>query len=338
MLTICCSRILNEEFQLQLVKYDAACHALAIAQSVDEAKDISDKSAALQAYAKQANNPDLERMAAEIRLRAKRRVGEISKGLEKAPSGRAAVSVPSNGESKNETLKAAGISKGEQYRCEKLAAVPEKEFEDYIEKTREAGKTVSSDELAKRVTASVSRQEKTEQIIKNNEALPVGEYGVIYADPPWRYEHVKTESRAIENQYPTMSLNEICALDIPAADNAILFMWATAPKLAEAMEVVTAWGFEYRTCAVWDKEKIGMGYYFRGQHELLLVGIRGKFHAPDESARVSSVHRESRGKHSAKPDYYAELIESMYPEDKRIELFCRTPRTGWAAWGNESDG
>ena len=82
---------------------------------------------------------------------------------------------------------------------------------------------------------------------------------MIYADPPWRYEHVKTESRAIENQYPTMDLDAICALPVRdiATDDSVLFLWATSPKLAEAMRVIDAWGFTYRTCMAWVKEKIG---------------------------------------------------------------------------------
>lgn len=96
-------------------------------------------------------------------------------------------------------------------------------------------------------------------------------YEVIYADPPWRYDFSKSNSREIENQYPTMSVDEICSLKVPTADNAVLYLWATAPKLLEALRVMDAWGFEYKTNAVWDKQIIGMGYWFRGQHELLLV-------------------------------------------------------------------
>src|SRR3990170_4080212 len=98
------------------------------------------------------------------------------------------------------------------------------------------------------------------------------QYDIIYADPPWRYEHPISNSRRIENQYPTMSLNEIKALNIPTKDNSVLFLWATAPKLEESLEVVKAWGFTYRTHLIWDKRTIGMGYWFRNQHELLLVG------------------------------------------------------------------
>lgn len=105
-------------------------------------------------------------------------------------------------------------------------------------------------------------------------------YQVIYADPPWRYRHCSSKSRKIENQYPTMQINDIKSLKVPADDNCILYLWATAPKLNEAIEVMSSWGFDYRTCMVWDKEIIGMGYWFRGQHELLLVGVKGKMSPP----------------------------------------------------------
>lgn len=168
--------------------------------------------------------------------------------------------------------------------------------------------------------------------------LPLGTFRLLYADPPWRYEHVETESRAIENQYPTMDLDAICALDVPAADDAVLFLWATSPKLAEAMQVIEAWRFTYRTCAVWDKEVIGMGYYFRQQHELLLVAARGTLPVPEPSTRPSSVIRARRGKHSEKPAEGYDLLEAMYPtftEVDRVELFARHKRAGWATWGNE---
>ena len=95
-----------------------------------------------------------------------------------------------------------------------------------------------------------------------------GKYDVLLADPPWRYKFTKTKSRAFENQYHTMALENIKRLQVPSEDNAVLFLWATAPKLLEALDVMAAWGFEYKTCAVWDKAKLGMGFWFRGQHEL----------------------------------------------------------------------
>lgn len=165
--------------------------------------------------------------------------------------------------------------------------------------------------------------------------FPTKQYHIIYADPPWRYRHCASKSRRVENQYPTMTLNEIKNLNVPAADNCILYLWTTAPKMVEAIEVLSAWGFDYRTCAIWDKELIGMGYWFRNQHEILLVGVKGEMSPPTRSLRVSSVIREKRGKHSKKPEIIRDLINLWYPNKTKIELFARETTPGWDAWGDE---
>ena len=160
-------------------------------------------------------------------------------------------------------------------------------------------------------------------------------YQIIYADPPWRYDFSKTGNRKIENQYQTMSIEDICKLPIPSAENSVLFLWATAPKLLEALEVMKAWGYTYKTHSVWDKETIGMGYWFRGQHELLLVGVKGKVSPPDPQNRSSSMFREKKTKHSKKPLWYRDYITTAFPKMKKIELFARDTAVGWDCWGNE---
>lgn len=197
-------------------------------------------------------------------------------------------------------------------------------------------------EAAKNIRAEKAKAKRAERIEKiveiskgNTELKTDKSYPVIYADPPWRYEHCETDSRQIENQYPTMSLDEICAINIPATDDAILFMWTTAPKLAEGLKVVEAWGFNYRSCAIWDKQNIGMGYYFRIQHEILLIATRGSLPTPEPANRPRSVISIKKSDHSAKPHEVAEMIETMYPELQKIEMFCRSPRKGWDVWGNQ---
>lgn len=169
-------------------------------------------------------------------------------------------------------------------------------------------------------------------------------YSVIYADPPWRYEHSKCNNRKIENKYNTMSLEDIKSMKVPASDNAVLFLWATAPKLREALDVIDAWGFEYKTNAVWDKKLIGMGYWFRGQHEHLLVATKGKFSPPPPEKVKSSVFAYRRGEHSKKPQQIRNLIADWYPNEKRLELFARQPNelftaqdfAGWDVFGNDA--
>jgi len=160
-------------------------------------------------------------------------------------------------------------------------------------------------------------------------------YKIIYADPPWRYQFSKDCSDEIENHYPTMDLEDIKRLEIPSDNNSVLFLWATAPKLEEALEVMEAWGFEYKTCAVWDKQWIGMGYWFRGNHELLLVGTKGKFSPPNQKELVDSVFRIRRKEHSKKPQQIRRLIQKWFPDMNKIELFARERFEGWDYFGNE---
>jgi N6-adenosine-specific RNA methylase IME4 len=159
---------------------------------------------------------------------------------------------------------------------------------------------------------------------------------IILADPPWRYDFSETQVREIENQYPTADVEEIIA-DSPlsAAEDSILFLWATAPKLREALQVMSGWGFEYKSHAIWDKQKIGMGYWFRGRHELLLVGTKGNPPMVPEAARVASIFAEPRGTHSEKPECVYSWIEAAFPFASKLEMYCRSVRPGWDAWGNE---
>jgi N6-adenosine-specific RNA methylase IME4 len=182
------------------------------------------------------------------------------------------------------------------------------------------------------------RAERVKSIVREHEQNPaaLGAFPVLYADPPWRYDFAEDEeSRAVENHYPTMTVEEISELEVPGAADGVLFLWATSPKLREALAVVDAWGYEYRTCMVWVKDRIGMGYYARQQHELLLIGVRGDIPTPAPADRPGSVIAAPRGEHSAKPDRAYELIEQMYPEYGKCELFQRRPRDGWIGWGNQ---
>jgi N6-adenosine-specific RNA methylase IME4 len=190
----------------------------------------------------------------------------------------------------------------------------------------------------KRERRRVKRVEKLSQIAAGNGVLNLGvRYPVIYADPPWQYEHPISDTRKIENHYPTMTLDAICALPVAAqtTDDAVLFLWATSPKLDEAMRVIKSWGFVYRTCAVWNKGQIGMGYYFRQQHELLLVASKGSPPMADVEMRPGSVFFSPRTEHSEKPPVFYTLIEKMYPTYPKLELFARTTRSGWSSWGNQ---
>jgi N6-adenosine-specific RNA methylase IME4 len=175
-----------------------------------------------------------------------------------------------------------------------------------------------------------------------NSPLPQDrKYPVLLADPPWKFEVYDAESgldSAADAHYPTMPLADICALpvvDLATAD-AVLFMWTTAPHLRESFAVLDAWGFEYVTNLVWVKGAgPALGYWVRNQHELLIVARRGDIPTPAPANRPPSVINAPRREHSRKPDEAHALVERMYPDLPKIELFARDARPGWAAWGNE---
>lgn len=178
--------------------------------------------------------------------------------------------------------------------------------------------------------------------------VPVGKYATFVVDPPWRYGNTSTRGAA-ENHYPTMSIDELCDLDVVsanAADQAHLYMWTTAGHLPDAFSVVEAWGFEYKTYLVWVKPQMGMGNYFRVSTELVLFGTRGDMRT--QRRDVKNYFEARRDKHSAKPPLFHDLVASCSP-GPYMELFsrcnadrmltgceCSKCRLGWTVWGNQS--
>ena len=133
-----------------------------------------------------------------------------------------------------------------------------------------------------------------------------------------------------------MSIAELCSLPIKdmAQENAVLFMWVTSPLLDECFDVIRAWGFDYKTSIVWDKQAHNVGHYVSVRHEFLLICTRGSC-KPDIDQLLPSVVSEKRTEHSVKPETFRTMIDTMYPKGSRIELFARRPAKGWKVWGNE---
>jgi len=172
-------------------------------------------------------------------------------------------------------------------------------------------------------------------------ALPQKKYGVIYADPPWRFEtwgDVGKATTSADNHYPCSPLSEIMLLDVPSisADDCVLWLWATVPMELQAHEVMDAWDFRYVSHACWPKDRTGTGYWFLNKHERLLVGTRGNVPPPAMGTRWPSVIEAPRGRHSEKPDVFYELIEAYFPNLPKIELYARASRKGWDSWGLEA--
>lgn len=167
-------------------------------------------------------------------------------------------------------------------------------------------------------------------------------YQIIYADPPWRYDQKGVEGAA-ERHYSTMSLEDICKLPIKSisAKDSILFLWATFPQLPAALQVISAWGFKYKTVAfLWLKKNrkadswfFGLGFWTRGNAEVCLLATRG--HPKRKSANIHQFIISPIEAHSKKPDIVRDRIVELAGDVPRIELFARQMTPGWDVWGNE---
>ena len=170
-------------------------------------------------------------------------------------------------------------------------------------------------------------------------------YNIIYADPPWSYnDKMSGHSFSLEHEYETMSLEWIKSLDVAklAEKDCILFLWAVSPQLPEAIEVMQAWGFTYKTVAFcWSKVTknkkpvSNLGRWTMGNVELCLLGVRGKPNKFRVDKSVKQLVVAERTVHSKKPDEVRERITQGFGDLPRIELFARQVVNGWDCWGNE---
>ena len=170
----------------------------------------------------------------------------------------------------------------------------------------------------------------------------IGGYSIIYADPPWQYQRSKVQGAA-ENHYPTMSIDELCALPVAeiAAPDSALFLWATFPQLPEALRLIREWGFTYKSVAfVWLKKNrkadswfYGLGFWTRANAEVCLLATRG--HPKRQAANIHQFIISPIESHSKKPDETRDKIVALMGDLPRVELFARQIPPGWDVWGNE---
>jgi N6-adenosine-specific RNA methylase IME4 len=201
------------------------------------------------------------------------------------------------------------------------------------------------------------RTQREAELAARQLALPDKCCGVLYSDCAWRFEVWSRETgmdRAADNHYLTMKVAELIALKDTliakaAAADCVHFMWTTRPMFPEALKVMMAWGFDYKTCFGWEKTNedgspyIGAGYWARDNFEALLVGTRGSIPAPALGTQWPALIKapvirgpDGRVVHSAKPSIFYELIEAYFPNLPKIELFARQRRAGWDPWGLEA--
>lgn len=306
-----------------LAIFTKAAQMLVEANTIQKAKDLKDLALTAADFAKRKGmGEEAVNYARSYAFEAERKMGEMLIETERAPGKRTDL-VTTGDQVEKPTLKDLGLTKKESSKAQKLAAIPVETFEKVV--SGEKSRTAALNEI---------RQEERRDLAVT---IPEGQYAVILADPPWQYSNSGFNQSA-ESQYPTMPVDEICNMkDIVngfSTPETVLFMWATNPLLPDAFKVMAEWGFEYKTNIAWIKDKgRGKGWFLKSKHELILIGSRNNTPHPKE--RPDSCFEALRGTiHSKKPKIIYEIISSMYDGNK-IEMFCRNPRDGWAAHGNE---
>ena len=289
-------------------------------------------------------------MLAEALLDAEARIGELAIEIPKATGHQAKRGNQyKSGESstaatfsttKQDIIEDLGFNKFQIQRFQTLAA-----NKDIIEEAKAEAR--ANDDIVNRTMVLKAIKEKEIEERRNNvretlqkQDLQVTDkkYRIIYADPPWKYGNAMPDYvTEPQDYYLLMDTADICAMPVKdlIEDDAVLFLWSTSPHLPEALEVVKAWGFNYKTTFIWDKVKHNMGHYNSVRHEILLVCTKGAC-TPDVKKLFDSVVSIERTEHSKKPEYFREIIETLYTYGNKIELFSRSAPDGWDVFGNQA--
>jgi N6-adenosine-specific RNA methylase IME4 len=275
---------------------------------------------------------DIAKKAGELKLYAEARLGELIKIEQDA--GRLAtqakhpgsfVSSP-NGTNVIQTLADYGLDKKDSYHAQQLA-----EHKDIIAKV-----IVDSLDIPTRaaVEKEIKNQKHEDQKIETSPAsTPDGLFDVIVIDPPWPYGgEYDAESHRIESPYTELSIEDIIATNIPSSDNCILWLWTTNKFMHDAYHILEYWGFEPKTILTWVKNKLGIGYWLRGQTEHCVMAIKGKPHInlTNQSTYLPAINQG----HSIKPDEFYILVNSLCT-GKKLDMFARIKREGWESHGNQ---
>lgn len=326
---------------MSLVKLDGAVRALAEARTLDEIKSIHDKAQAAAEYARAAKlGLDAQNYAAEIKLRAERKAGELLAGLERATP-QTAVIMSSVGHDTEyaQVLADTDTNRQQAHRWQKIAAIPEPEFESFIETSKANGELTTHAVLrrAKELDRQQARADNAQQLqtVGTLDDIP-DTFKTIVIDPPWDWgdEGDADQLGRARPTYQTMSLPELCALPVArlANENAHLYLWITNRSLPKGFALLEAWGFRYVTCLTWVKPHFGMGNYYRGQTEHLLFGVRGSLSLMRQDVGTVIHAPRGDGGHSSKPPAVYDLIESCSP-GPYLDVFSRQQRRGWHTWG-----
>jgi N6-adenosine-specific RNA methylase IME4 len=322
---------------------DNAKQQLAQIRDIETGVEYLNKVKAIETWAKaEKKDAELQNIIAEQKLRTQRILGGLLKETDLTSRKKDSAS-----------LSNFDINKKQSHEFQKIASLPQEIFEEEI--------ATAKQESEKRIELTTSRllaavknhekqniknqwQKRVDKEIETNSFIDIfntdKKFRVIYADPAWTYNDQKKGhlTGAAFTHYDTMPLQQIFDLPINniSETNSVLFLWVTSPLLEDGLETIKKWGYKYKTSFIWDKIKHNMGHYNSVRHEFLLVATKGSC-TPDNKKLYDSVQSiEKTKKHSEKPIEFLNIIDTLYNNGNKIELFCRDiKKDGWYGWGNE---
>lgn len=278
----------------------------------------------------------IERPAAEARQReAGARGAEGGKGKKKETlpgSSRKGSGERNKGEAKSRAARAAGMDRKTYEKAKAIREAAGQDPERFGPLLDEMNRTRKVAGVFKKL----QRMQQQERIAAEPPPMPQGPFRVIVIDPPWKYDNRADDAgHRASNPYPSMSLEEIAALDIPelAHRDCILWLWTTNSHLPNAFALLEGWDFAYKTLLTWVKDRMGTGDWLRGRSEHCLMAVRGRpaINLTNQTTVIDGPLRE----HSRKPESFYQLVESLCPGSK-VELFSRETRPGWAQHGDQT--
>ncbi len=327
--------------ETELVRYDAARLALQEAHTVDEAKDIRDKAAAMAAYARQASDGELQVWAAEIKLRAEHRAGQLLKDIEKAEGGRPTktsnTQIPVS--EAPPTLASLGVTKKQSSDWQVVAELSDEELQAAFDAGAKSGRPATTATLVRKVKAK-EQKKKNAELKKEAQKLPKIErqYHCIVMDPPWPMTKIDRDVRQNQTDfpYPVMSEDELLEMHVPSADDCHMFLWTTHKFLPMALRLLSGWGFRYVCTFVWHKpggfQPVGLPQY---NCEFAIYSRKGTPRFID-TKKFFCCFNADRREHSRKPDVFYETIGRTC-DAPRLDMFSREPRDGFEQHGNEPE-
>ena len=328
----------------QIQKLETWKKDLALAETFEEIKLHDSASAAAAEFARR-NNLALEKQneIGKFRVDVETKKGKwLEENFKQGGKGMNEYSA----KVQQEDLSKMPVSKNESSRARKLKNTEEEKLEQIMQVIQERGEVITPNNVHKLIKKEEKKEERIQLINKQIEEIEAGDFpelkglfDVISVDPPWNYEgenknktSFDSVGRRVANPYPEMSTKEIKKIELPLMNDSIVFLWTTHKFLPDALEILKEWNLEYKGTLVWNKEKMGMGAWFRMQCEFCLVGIKGKPYW--ENTKYRDILNESRREHSRKPDSFFAMVEEI-TMGRRLEYFSREKRNGWEVFGND---